>query len=253
MTPADSLQRASDAGSGNPELTVGRHTPDVAAGGQTIAEPADSKAIAILDAAEAVFAASGFDGASIREIATRAGVAQALIHYHFQTKDKLFEAVISRRAVAINSSRAEMLDAIIAGQRTASLEALVEALFRPTIEAGQTPADGSDGFARILASFANSHDPGAQLLVERYYDPIARKFIDALCRCEEPLTRADAVWAYMFSIGVGMTMMARTGRSKRLSDGLCNDEDTETMLGEIIVYACGGIRAMAARREQPAS
>lgn len=49
---------------------------------------------AILDAARVTFAASGFDGASIRRIATAAGVDPALVHHYFGTKDELFLATI---------------------------------------------------------------------------------------------------------------------------------------------------------------
>jgi len=49
---------------------------------------------AILDAARAIFAASGFDGASIRRIAAAAGVDPALVHHYFGTKDELFLATI---------------------------------------------------------------------------------------------------------------------------------------------------------------
>lgn len=49
---------------------------------------------AILDAARATFAESGFDGASIRRIAGRAGVDPALVHHYFGTKDDLFMATI---------------------------------------------------------------------------------------------------------------------------------------------------------------
>jgi AcrR family transcriptional regulator len=45
---------------------------------------------AILDAARAAFAESGYDGATIRAIAARAGVDPALIHHHFGSKDELF-------------------------------------------------------------------------------------------------------------------------------------------------------------------
>src|SRR5262249_1824395 len=45
---------------------------------------------AILDAAERLFADSGFDGTSMRSIAEAAGVAQGLLHYHFGTKERLF-------------------------------------------------------------------------------------------------------------------------------------------------------------------
>jgi AcrR family transcriptional regulator len=55
----------------------------------------------ILDAAERVFALCGFEGASMRQIATEAGVAQALLHYHFGTKEKLFHAMFARRSEAI--------------------------------------------------------------------------------------------------------------------------------------------------------
>ena len=49
---------------------------------------------AVLDAARATFAESGFDGASIRRIAGRAGVDPALVHHYFGTKDDLFMATV---------------------------------------------------------------------------------------------------------------------------------------------------------------
>ena len=50
---------------------------------------------AILGAARDEFAAGGFDGATIRGIAARAGVDPALVHHYFGAKDKLFEAAIT--------------------------------------------------------------------------------------------------------------------------------------------------------------
>ena len=47
----------------------------------------------ILAAAEAVFAARGFEGASTREIAARAGVNISSLHYHWASKDALYVAV----------------------------------------------------------------------------------------------------------------------------------------------------------------
>lgn len=46
----------------------------------------------LLDAALAVFARRGYDGASTREIAQQAGVALAALPYHFKTKDALWRA-----------------------------------------------------------------------------------------------------------------------------------------------------------------
>jgi len=47
----------------------------------------------ILTAAEAVFAAKGFEGASTREIAARAGVNISSLHYHWESKETLYFAV----------------------------------------------------------------------------------------------------------------------------------------------------------------
>src|SRR5512143_1827299 len=47
----------------------------------------------ILKAAEEVFAARGFEGASTREIAARAGVNISSLHYHWASKETLYLAV----------------------------------------------------------------------------------------------------------------------------------------------------------------
>ncbi len=48
----------------------------------------------ILRAAEEVFAASGFSGATTRAVAARAGVNVATLHYHFGNKERLYRAVL---------------------------------------------------------------------------------------------------------------------------------------------------------------
>lgn len=54
--------------------------------------PSSTKA-RILAAAEAVFAARGFEGASTREIAAAAGVNISSLHYHWESKETLYFAV----------------------------------------------------------------------------------------------------------------------------------------------------------------
>jgi len=49
---------------------------------------------AILEAAVAVFARKGLDGATIRLVGRKAGVNSALIYYYFENKRKLFEEAI---------------------------------------------------------------------------------------------------------------------------------------------------------------
>jgi AcrR family transcriptional regulator len=48
----------------------------------------------ILDAARAAFGERGFDGATVRDIAARAGVDAALVHHYFGSKQRLFLAAM---------------------------------------------------------------------------------------------------------------------------------------------------------------
>ncbi len=64
----------------------------------------------ILDAAERLFAAKGFDGVSTATIAKEAGVSQSQIHYHFDTKQKLWDKVFERRFADYFAAQASLLD-----------------------------------------------------------------------------------------------------------------------------------------------
>lgn len=50
----------------------------------------------ILDAAQKIFARDGLKGGSIRPIADEAGCDPALIYYHFQSKEGMFQALLDR-------------------------------------------------------------------------------------------------------------------------------------------------------------
>jgi AcrR family transcriptional regulator len=66
----------------------------------------------ILDAASRLFAASDSRGASLRAIAREAGVNSALIHYHFGSREGLFEAAILRALTPIQDRRSQMITSL---------------------------------------------------------------------------------------------------------------------------------------------
>jgi len=51
---------------------------------------------AILDAAEELFSADGFEAVTVRAIAERAGVSHALVHRYLGSKAEIFRAILSR-------------------------------------------------------------------------------------------------------------------------------------------------------------
>lgn len=48
----------------------------------------------IFEAAHEVFTQKGMDGAKMQEIADKAGINKALLHYYYRSKEKLYEAVV---------------------------------------------------------------------------------------------------------------------------------------------------------------
>lgn len=202
----------------------------------------DSRA-AILDSAEAAFAELGYGGASIRAIARDADVNQAMVHYYYQNKDQLFTAVIERRAGEINARRDAALQRLFE-DGLPTLEVLIEALLRPTIELGHDDARGGAAYARLIASFNNAADERSRRVTAANYDPIALRSIDAIRRVLPELDRAAAVRGYLFAISLALSVMAKTGRATRLSDGLLDDFDTEETVASAVAFACAGIRAL---------
>lgn len=63
----------------------------------------------ILDAAEAVFAERGYDAASLREIARRAGIQQPGLYNHFASKRDLYAAVLDRALGPMAEAMSECL------------------------------------------------------------------------------------------------------------------------------------------------
>ena len=78
----------------------------------------------ILDAADALFGDLGFDATTTRQIAESCGVNKALIHYHFDSKEQLFHAVLAR----YYSSLTEVFGLILVGELSMRerLESLVD-------------------------------------------------------------------------------------------------------------------------------
>jgi AcrR family transcriptional regulator len=100
---------------------------------------------AILAAAREAFAEKGFDGASIRYIATSAGVDPALVHHYFGAKDQLFLA-----AMQIPIDPGKIIPQVAAG----GLDGLGERLVRAFLGIWDSPA-GAAGVALLRSAVRN--------------------------------------------------------------------------------------------------
>lgn len=203
-------------------------------------EPAADTKLRILDAAERMFADFGYAAASMKTIAAEAGVAQALLHYHFDTKEGLYVKVVERRTGAINSARRTALDRLASQGRGDDLDAILDALFRPAL----SQEAGGANYARILAAMSAASTGRDVELVRKHYDAIAHCYIDAIARAVPPHNRAAAAWAYSYAIGALVSQMAHTGRPERLAREEPGQSGIETRLRRLIRFSAAGIRQL---------
>lgn len=208
--------------------------------------PAGTRITAILNAAERVFGTHGYAGASMRQIAEDAGVAQALLHYHYSSKDRLYEAVFERRSSAINAHRGQLLDALFAGDKPATVEDVLTIVFTPLSEMFRgEDAENLALYVQMVAAISLGSDERSRRLREQYYDPIAERFIDAIQTVLPAISREDAVWAYLFSAGARQQAHALNGRAERLGASARTPKST-SHYSALVRFAAAGIREMIA-------
>ncbi len=65
--------------------------------GRPLASAPGASRDALLDAAASLFGEQGVAGTSMSEIAARAGVTAAMVHYHFKGRDALLDALVEER------------------------------------------------------------------------------------------------------------------------------------------------------------
>jgi AcrR family transcriptional regulator len=123
---------------------------------------------AILTAAREAFAERGFDRASIRAIATSAGVDPALVHHYFGTKDQLF-----LEAMNVPIDPRELLPQVLAGGPGQVGERLVRTFLR----VWDSPA-GAAGVALLRSGVSNEWS--ARLLRELLTTQILRRVLAGL-------------------------------------------------------------------------
>lgn len=118
----------------------------------------DNASERILDAAEQAFSETGYAGTTLRIIAQRTAITQALINYYFGSKYGLYKAVFIRRGRLISDERLLGLEQLRAAPRTAPLEGVVRAFLAPTIALRDT-----EGGRRFLGLQARLHTELAEI------------------------------------------------------------------------------------------
>ena len=201
--------------------------------------------VAIMNAAERLFAAHGFEATSLRAITGEADVNLGAVNYHFTSKDALILAVLKRRMKPLNDERLALLDKFEheAGGRPLSVEKILEALFRPAFELLTRPSKGGRYFLSLMAQILS--EPGAYLvpLIEEEFAEKTRRFHEALRRTLPDLPEEELYWKLHFASGAFVHTVAHSRVLELASHGKCALSGTGDTMQRLIPFCAAGFKA----------
>lgn len=179
---------------------------------------------AILMAALQAFARDGFDGASMPKIAKMAQVAPPLIHYHFGSKEKLWQETVDH---SLGSLRREAAAIRKATQALAPLDRLRALLQAITHFAAHCP----DHFVMIVAE-ARSDSGRFAWIQENYTGALFDEVVDILRDARESGAIQDVNLEQLTFMLIGGILLYFTIRPDMFRDkdlDSVSDEFTELM------------------------
>lgn len=170
----------------------------------------------ILDAAETLFMEQGFEGTSLRAITAAAGVNLAAVHYHFGSKEVLFEAVLTRRLDPMNAERVRLLMAYEQDARggPVACERILSALFIPALRLARDPQRGGANFLRLLGRAYADPSPFIRQFLSAQYAPMIGRFKAAFSRALPQLPARELSWRLHFMMGALSYTLAGTDALK---------------------------------------
>jgi AcrR family transcriptional regulator len=201
----------------------------------------------ILNAAEKLFAARGFEGTSTRAIVAASGDTIGSVNYHFGSKEKLFHEVVRRRFVIIaDARRLRYREASAkAGPKGPSLEAVVDAIVTPYLDRALRGGKGWASYTHLIGMLLFSPKTYHKA-VEGFGEPTAMEFMDWLSRALPDADSGDVAYAYEFMIGcmIEACMESTVDRVSTFTKGRWSAKDFHALAPRLVAFITAGIGAV---------
>jgi AcrR family transcriptional regulator len=204
-------------------------------GERTTRPSADATRDRIVVAATDLFSERSFDGASTRDIATRAEVTQPLLHYHFHSKEELWRAAVDALFERLNLTLDQRMSGLRGVDDITSAKLLVREFI---LFSARNPQ-----LHRIIMQESKADSSRMDYLVDHHVRSIYRRTAAMF----ESLSRAGAVpdilpaHLYYILTGAGPTMFVLAPECRRLSGLDPSDNDViETHADAVCRLLFGG-------------
>jgi AcrR family transcriptional regulator len=200
----------------------------------------------ILDAAEQLFMEHGFEATSLRSLTAAAGVNLAAVHYHFGSKEELFQAVLTRRLDPMNVERIKLLERLEreAGGRPLSCEKILLAMLGPALRLARDEKRGGKNFLRLVGRAYADPAPFIRHFLSAQYAEMIGRYKEAFLRALPQLSRQELTWRLHFVMGALSYTLAGTDALKLFAQVAPTDRDNdELLLRRLAPFLVAGLKA----------
>lgn len=198
----------------------------------------------ILDAAERLFAGSGFHNTSLRAITNDAGVNIAAVNYHFGSKESLIEEVFKRRLLPINRIRREELekirDAARRENRRPDARDVMHAFIAPVFRFRDTEP-GAAAFISLVGRTMGEPDQRLREKLMDHFRPMFFLCYEILCEALPDVSREVLFWRLQFSIGAMSHTLHMLDQLKVFPEGVVPAFDAATMTDMVVSFVTAGV------------
>ena len=195
----------------------------------------------ILEATEHLVAEKGFDGVSLRDITTGAGVNVSAVNYHFGSKEKLYEEIQCRYINPLNEERMRMLDDVVASG--GGVEGILEAFMRPLLTTVGRSRMSEQMFYKLMGRCIMDQQGSISEAMIPLFSRMTEAFTQALSKALPEMPKDLLLWRLNFSFGVIVQTLLHSDAFKKLTAGASGDPDFETHLKRMVDFCHAGFMA----------
>jgi len=206
----------------------------------------------LLRAAEKLFAARGITNVSLREISRKAGANTALLHYHFGSKLKFYEAFVRRCLEPVNHERLRLLE-----ECEAKTGSKLQPVLRKVIYAWVAPAlmrESTTGepalLIRLYGDIVAQTDPIFRKAQMPYSKDTIGRFVDAFERALPDLDPLEVHLRFYYLVGIVRSICTDPVLLEQLTDGGLSFSNLNDLVDRIVDSTAA---VLAAPIQAPAS
>lgn len=192
----------------------------------------------LLDHGEELFARFGYNGVSVRDIASSAQVNLGAIPYHFTSKEALFKEILTRRAGPLREERRRQLELLRQSNPNPQLEDILYALLEPGFRTNRE----NDAFRRLLGRASTDPSPQVRKLLKEIYTLDFMTVPNVLQNYFAGMDETEFYWKLNCFYGVMMFVQADTGKIQTIAGDDFDTANPEAALRYVIPFLGAGMR-----------